>query len=388
MNTNRSAGISAELAGVVIDTAGQQESAEAVIRRHSRSFSIASRLLPSRVRAAAHALYAWCRTLDDTVDEATDAETAEATLTLLQQDLDRLRQGLPFEHPASAWIAPLVRGQLIPVVAAKELIAGMRFDLQPHKIENDRDLHRYCYHAAGTVGLMMSQLVGTRDPAAARHAIALGIAMQLTNIARDVREDAERGRSYLPGVPDPLTAEPSRVRSVVAKLLESAEQHYRVAAEGLKYLPADCRIAIRIALSSYREIGREIQRNDCRVLTGRTVVGRTRLLMALAAAVMLGIVQELRQTVMRGVRSVFFYFWELVMEDTMSAQDRSQPSTVRQAKQIAFLGLSLTSIMAAALFVMVFMNPKEAVYSYLPLLYSGVSLVFGVLFNRCAAAYD
>lgn len=261
-----------------------------VIQRHSRSFSLASRLLPARCRGSVHALYAWCRTVDDVVDEALPTATHDTSqrsqpehlLQQLEQDLDRLRQGLAVRHPASNWIAPLVVGERIDVRHAKDLIVGMRLDLQAFRVENEDDLRRYCYHAAGTVGLMLTGLFGVQQPEAERHAIALGVAMQLTNIARDVREDAQRGRSYLPGIAQPLAAHPDEVQAAVARVLAMAEQEYHVAAAGLRYLPSDCRLAVRLALALYREIGREIQRNGCRVLDGRTILSKPRLAYTLA----------------------------------------------------------------------------------------------------------
>lgn len=265
-----------------------------VIQRHSRSFSLASRLLPARCRTSVHALYAWCRTVDDVVDDAVQQATHNTThntpqpatpehlLQLLEEDLDRLRQGLAAEHPASAWIAPLVVGERINVRHAKELITGMRMDLQGFRVESEADLQLYCYHAAGTVGLMLTSLFGVQQPQAERHAIALGVAMQLTNIARDVREDAERGRSYLPGIREPLDADPQEVQAGVARVLETAEREYRLAGEGLKYLPSDCRLAVRLALALYREIGRQIQRNGCRVLHGRTILSKPRVAYTMA----------------------------------------------------------------------------------------------------------
>jgi phytoene synthase len=345
-------------------------SARAVITRHSRSFSIASRLLPARVRSSVYSLYAWCRTVDDAVDEARSREDAERILNELTTDLDRIRHGQAPKHSASVWIEPLIVERRIEVKHAKELIAGMQMDLNSYRVKNDEDLHRYCYHAAGTVGLMMTRLMGVNHPAADRCAIALGVAMQLTNIARDVVEDAERGRSYLPGISDPLAedpkAAPELLRFAVAHVLDTAERQYEVASAGIKYLPADCRLAIRLALTLYREIGREIERNDYQVLHGRTVVSKSRLLSVIA------------RTLVTSIPSV-------TQETSMNELKNEQVSTVAQAKHAVYLGLSLTSIMAAALFVMVFMNPKDASYSYLPLIYSGVSLGCAILFNRWAA---
>lgn len=355
----------------------QVTNARAVIKRHSRSFAIASRLLPSQVRANVYALYAWCRTVDDAVDEAANREEAEQILSVLEDDLDRMRRGAPALHAASAWVEPLVAQRLIEVKHAKELIAGMRMDLQPFRVDNDRDLHRYCYHAAGTVGLMMTRLMGVQNPAADRHAIALGVAMQMTNIARDVLEDAGRGRSYLPGIADPLGTDPKAVKAVVADVLDQAERQYEIASAGLKYLPRDCRLAIRIALSLYREIGRQIVRSDHHVLQGRTIIGKPRLAGVLATTLITSFADECTLAINPHL--------SVTQEPTMNDTKLAQVSTVAQAKHAVYLGLSLTSIMAAALFVMVFVNPKDASYSYLPVVYAGGSLLSGLLFNRLAA---
>lgn len=356
-----------------------------VIRQHSRSFSIASRLLPARHRTLVHGLYAWCRTADDAVDAAGNEATAERTLQVLEQDLERMQQGQATEHPASVWIRPLIVSRSIEVQHAQELIAGMRMDLRPLRLACDTELQRYCYHAAGTVGLMMTRLMGVQDPAADRHAIALGVAMQLTNIARDVREDALRGRSYLPGLPEPLSADPRVVRAAVGRVLAQAESEYLIAADGLHFLSRDCRLAIRLAMALYREIGRQIQRNDCRVLHGRTVVGKLRLVWIVVATLIKWLAAELRQGSTRYAISISKHFQEYFMSDSNPVPANRSMSTVGQAKHAVYLGLSLTSIMAAALFVMVFINPKDASYSYLPLAYSAGSLLCGIVFNRLAA---
>lgn len=388
--------------------------AREVIRRHSRSFSIASRLLPARVRTSVFALYAWCRTVDDAVDEASGKDDAERILNVLEDDLDRMRQGQAPHHAASVWIEPLVVERRIDVKHAKELIAGMRLDLQSFRVNNDADLQLYCYHAAGTVGRMMTRLMGVHDLAADRHAIALGVAMQLTNIARDVREDAERGRSYLPGISDPMTADPQVVRIAVADVLATADRQYAVATAGLKYLPWDCRFAIRIALVLYREIGRQIQRNECEVMFGRTVVPGPRLMWVLLATLAISMIESFKLALssipqlsnerkmivqylfcdapygsLRGERYRTLISRPIQIQETpMNDTKLTEISTVAQAKHVVYLGLSLTAIMAAALFVMVFMNPKDAVYSNLPLVYSAASMVGAILFNRMAARCD
>lgn len=360
-----------------VNAADERSNARAVIRRHSRSFSIASRLLPDEIRVSVYALYAWCRTVDDAVDEATSDDQAARILNLLEDDLDQMRRRQSPQHAASLWIEPLVVQRRIDVKHAKELIEGMRMDLHSYCVNNQDDLQRYCYHAAGTVGLMMTRLMGVRDPDADRHAIALGVAMQLTNIARDVREDALRGRSYLPGISDPLAVDETDVCIAVRDILVEADRQYEIGLAGLRYLPWRCRFAIRMAASLYREIGREIARRDYRVLCGRTVIPKSRLMAVLALTSIKSIANELK--------FVLGSITQVTKEDPMNDSRMEQVSTVAQAKHAVYLGLSLTAIMAAALFVMVFMNPKDESYSYLPLAYSGASLCFAILFNRLAA---
>jgi hypothetical protein len=260
--------------------------------------------------------------------------------------------------------------------------------LQSFRIANDRDLQKYCYHAAGTVGLMMSRLMSTQDSKADRHAIALGVAMQMTNIARDVREDAERTRSYLPGIANPLSADPESVRSAVANIIASSEIHYQVASEGFKYLRSDCRMAIRCASAMYREIGREILRNRYQVLHGRTIVGKSRLIWVLAVTTFGSFAQEFKNSAFDSVFSIYKSIQEYSMNVSKSSKPILQPSTFGQAKHTVYLGLSLTAIMATALFLMVFINPKDAAYSNLPLIYACGSMVGAIVFNRLAARCD
>jgi phytoene synthase len=235
---------------------------------------------------------------------------------------------------------------------------------------------------------MMTQLMGVQDRKADLHAVALGVAMQMTNIARDVREDADRGRSYLPGIPNPLTTDPKAVKASVAKLLELAEQHYQTAVAGMHYLPWNCRMSIRVAMHVYREIGRQIQRNQFDVLHKRTVLSKPRLFATALLATVASVKDDVQISTKRFLSSVTFYTKEIKMNDPINSQSSQQLSALKQAKHTVYLGLSLTLIMATALFSMVFFNPKSSEYSYLPLIYAGISLVGGVLFNRLAARCD
>ncbi|MEM1225519.1 MAG: phytoene/squalene synthase family protein [Planctomycetota bacterium] len=354
---------------ITSDSVHQSDSWE-VIQHHSRSFSLASRLLPKRIRRDVWNLYAWCRAADDAVDQTTGADEARETLALLKSDIQVLVDGESPRHPASQWLRPLIRGGRIDPTHAIELIEGMEMDANGFHVQTFGDLRRYCYHAAGTVGLMMTRLMGVNDRDADRDAVSLGIAMQMTNIVRDVREDADRGRCYLPGIEDIRKDSPAHVRSVCAAIIREAETQYDNAIEGIAVLPSDCHRAIRLALVFYREIHREVERQDFPGLQRRTIVPKRRL------------VQLAIPIALINFSPVKFHSKK---ESTMSDIQPATMSNRAQAWHAVFLGLSLTAIMASVLFVLVYINPKEQIYGYLPLVYAGISLTIAVLTNRAAA---
>lgn len=252
--------------------------ADLVIQAHSRSFAMASRLLPSNVRRDVVGLYAWCRSCDEAVDEATDSRLALEKLAALKEDIFRIQGGQPVRQPESRWLQAVMLRYSIPIHILLDFLEGMEADLGQPKLEDEAQLLRYCYQAAGTVGIMMGQILGAKHEAAGDHAKALGIAMQLTNIARDVGEDWRMGRRYLPKIwisLDPSTHSPPtdrQVRDGVRNVLGLAEIHYRHGLEGLQYLPVRSRPAIRVAAAVYREIGRQIEADDWSVMTRRAVV--------------------------------------------------------------------------------------------------------------------
>jgi len=365
-----------------------------VIQRCSRSFTLASRFLPKNLREQVVALYAWCRCVDDAVDQAINREQAERTLNILAEDLQRSLCCVAVEHPTSNWIRPLVANRAIDVQHAQQLIDGVRMDLEGIRIETSADLERYCYHVASTVGLMMTRLMGVNSRVADQHAAALGHAMQLTNIARDVLEDAQNGRSYLPGIPNPLLASKEQVRASVRKILLEAETQYQLATDGIRFLPWRCRLGIRVALKVYREIGQEIIRRDYDVWHGRTTIRRSRMLCVATIAMIDSFAQDIRLTMtyfnntMTGLTKEFMMAESANSDKATDHNIVNERSSPRQAWQVVYLGLSLTLIMAAALFVMVYVNPKSTDYSYLPLVYAGFSLLGGVVFNRMSACCE
>lgn len=251
-----------------------------VLSKHARSFRWASKFLPAENRDDAAVVYAFCRLVDDLADEATDAEHAQMDLGLVKLELDAKRE----PRPIVAAFMEVAERRKMDVQSAHELIAGVLSDLKPVCLETDVELLRYCYRVAGTVGLMMCSILGVEDRAGTPHAIDLGVAMQLTNICRDVLEDAGRGRTYLParrlraaGVePQQLldgTANREAVASVVRDLLKMAEEYYLSADYGMRYIPARSRLAIVVASRLYRGIGVKLwRRYDGDALRGRTWV--------------------------------------------------------------------------------------------------------------------
>ncbi|TPG58533.1 phytoene/squalene synthase family protein [Roseomonas nepalensis] len=260
----------------------------ALLRHGSRSFHAASLLLPARVRLPASALYAFCRTADDAVDLG-DAATG---LARTRDRLARAYAGAPLPHPVDRAFARTVARHAIPRALPEALIEGLAWDTEGRRYEDLPALRDYAARVAGSVGAMMSLLMGARDADALARACDLGAAMQLTNIARDVGEDAAAGRLYLPlswlreaGIdPEQWLARPkadAALRGVVARLLAEAEGLYARGLEGVPLLPPGCRPAIAAAGAIYAEIGRAVSRAGHDSVTRRAVVpGRRKLRLA------------------------------------------------------------------------------------------------------------
>jgi phytoene synthase len=254
--------------------------ARRVLRRHARSFSWAARLLPAAVREDATALYAWCRRCDDAVDLARDPAEARAAVARLRDELDALYGAAPLVDPVLAGLQDVVRRRRLPRFPAEELLDGMAMDVGRVRYATFDELLVYCHRVAGTVGLLMAHLMGVRDVASLRRADDLGIAMQLTNICRDVAEDERRDRVYVPaellgGAELPSQAGPA-ARRAVAELLCRAEGYYRSGDAGLAALPAACAGAIRAARLIYADIGRVLARRRFDAFAGRAVVSPAR----------------------------------------------------------------------------------------------------------------
>ena len=265
------------------------------IRRHSRSFSFASRLLPAATRSDVEQLYAWCRWCDDGVDSAASPAAAAAFVDRAAGDLRLIAAGGEPAAAESLWLATLVRRHDLSIPAAEALLAGMQSDLTPAADFREADLMRYCFRVAGAVGVLMCPLLGLRDRRFLPHAAALGMGMQLTNIARDVAEDWRRRRCYLPvewtGGLRPSGASPDAesVRSGVRRVLDVADGFYAAGDSGIAALDADARLAVRAASSIYRAIGTRIRRRGYRVLEERARVSALGKLRLFARATLAGI---------------------------------------------------------------------------------------------------
>ncbi|MEM9366744.1 MAG: phytoene/squalene synthase family protein [Planctomycetota bacterium] len=360
-----------------------------LLRRNSRTFSIAAFFLPWRCRSQVSRLYAWCRTVDDAVDLAADPVLARQELSRLQDDIHAVRMGRPATQPITNLIASMIQRREIAPSHAIDLIEGMRMDATGFCVRTEEDLLRYCYHAAGTVGLMMASVLGARDRRASKHAVSLGIAMQLTNIARDVREDASLGRCYLPAVESPSAEQQDQVELKVRRILEEAEERYAIGMAGIRFLPWQSRLAIRVAAALYREIGREILRQGCPVLQRRIVLPNHRVFWVAFSTVGTSLLMSItpdkpRESFRLNLQSLTGN----AMSDSSHENAGNRRARVMEARWAVCLGLSLTSIMSGVLFVLVYINPKDESYGTIPLIYAAVSLLTAAVTNRLASRFE
>lgn len=237
------------------------EACRSAIRTGSLSFHAASRLLPARVRDPALALYAFCRLADDAVDDGDDK--ADAVLRLRDR-LDRVYRGQPANAAADRAFTGVVDGFDMPRALPDALLEGMAWDAVGRQYDDLSGVLDYAARVAASVGAMMCVLMRVRDGDALARACDLGLAMQLTNIARDVGEDARAGRVYLPldwlrdeGVTD-LRVASSGQRRCVARLLTHARVLYARSEAGVSVLPLDCRPGIFAARYIYDGIGGQV----------------------------------------------------------------------------------------------------------------------------------
>lgn len=305
------------MSSVALVATAPTQVARATIAHHSKSFALASRLLDPRTRDQTAIVYTWCRHADDAVDEAASGDALER-LAGLQRDLADAYAARATD-PVLAAFGQVATERAIPLRYPSELLAGMAMDVADTRYTTMDELHLYCWRVAGVVGLMMTHVFGIDDDAALINAAHLGIGMQLTNICRDVAEDWQRGRLYLPdellarhgaqglaaeldarhdaGAPRSIPAAAVQpLAGAVRELLALADRYYASGDRGLRALPWRAALAVKAASNVYRAIGRRIAAQGHDVTAGRAVVSTPGKLARVASA-------ALRIAVMRNARA-------------------------------------------------------------------------------------
>ena len=277
-----------------------------LIERGSKSFAGAARLFDGDTREQAYMLYAWCRHCDDEIDgqelgfsrAVPDVATQRERLARLEAKTRSAIAGHA-DEPVFEALARVVTRHAIPERHPLELIRGFRMDVEDRRYATIEDTLDYCYHVAGVVGVMMAMIMGVRDTQTLNRASDLGIAFQLTNIARDVVADAEAGRVYLPaawlteaGITAGDIVSPDKrdqVFAVTQRLLDEADRYYRSARYGLPLLPFRGALAVAAARRIYRRIGSKVRQQGANAWDARVSVShRGKIAQALLSAFSIG----------------------------------------------------------------------------------------------------
>ena len=257
-------------------------SADSVLAAKGRSFHWARHGLSAVHAARATRLYRLCRYIDDLADESPSTALAQHALSEVAASMRSGQSDDPILQDGLA----LMRECDMDSAVFLDLIAGVQSDLQPVRMPDLDALLRYCYQVAGTVGLMMCKVLDTDARAAFPHAIDLGMAMQLTNICRDIAADAKLDRRYLPAsmvghlspaqLLRPTAAESVALQACVARLLDCADTYYQSGELGLSYLPMRARAGMLVAARVYRAIGTQLRAQDGAAGSTRAVVSPRR----------------------------------------------------------------------------------------------------------------
>lgn len=291
------------------------------IAEGSKSFALASLLFRPHMKAHAHMLYAWCRHCDDVIDGQnlgfTEPTEDGKPHIPRQHDLDHLTTqtlraigGEPVSEPAFKALQRVVLDTQMPREHPLDLLTGFRMDVQQRHYETLEDTLEYCYHVAGVVGVMMAIIMGVKpnDYETLHRASDLGIAFQLTNICRDIIDDAEIGRVYLPAAwlreagvdPAPASlldpANREAVWAVALRVLEEADRYYRSSGPGVRRLPIRAGFAVAAARGVYRDIGRVVRKRGTAAWDERARTSRRRKLVLAGLGCMQG----------AGSKSMFF----------------------------------------------------------------------------------
>jgi phytoene synthase len=271
-----------------------------IIQKGSKSFAAAAKLFDEDTRENAYMLYAWCRHCDDVIDnqelgfdsKPQDPEITRQILAELRTKTQAAIDDKPSAEPVFEGLRYVIKHNNIPGRYPLELLDGFAMDATGYQYNSLSDTLQYCYYVAGVVGLMMAYVMGTRDPAALERATDLGIAFQLTNISRDVHEDADVGRIYLPadwlaeaGIPDGEISQAEhtvKLAEVVVRLLNEADRYYISANEGLRALSFRSAWAVAAARDVYRAIGETVRERGEHAWQERVIVRKRRKLLGVA----------------------------------------------------------------------------------------------------------
>ena len=245
------------------------------------SFYYSFLFLPPERRRAITALYAFCREVDDVVDECTDPALAQTKLAWWRQELVRLYAG-EAQHPVTRALAPAIQPFGLKRAHLEEIIDGMEMDLRQNRYLDFAALAQYCHRVAGVVGLLAASIFGYRDERTLAYAHTLGLAFQLTNIIRDVGEDSRKGRIYLPqdemqqyGVKPSDVLHARQTEDFVRLMkfqIERAENYYRAAFEQLPQVDRKAQRPGLVMAAIYRALLKEIAADGCKVLSQRTAL--------------------------------------------------------------------------------------------------------------------
>ncbi len=259
-----------------IDLPSSFRASRELTRHHARSFYFSSHTLPRQKREAAYAIYSFCRYVDDSVDEAADPSA-------ISQVLDDLKQQIEARRFNQAWggaFLHTVEFYDIPWAYFYDLLTGVGMDQGHVRVQTWEELNRYCYHVASVVGLIMTHIFLKPSPEILAYAGDLGTAMQLTNILRDIAEDWERDRIYLPqeemrqyGVTESHIADAlldTHMREFLRFQIQRARDYYQRSEAGIRALPRDgCQLTVWIMREIYAGILEEIEKADLNIFRGR-----------------------------------------------------------------------------------------------------------------------
>jgi phytoene synthase len=283
---------------VSLTAAASRRACEAMTKQHAKSFYFASHVLPRQKRLDAYAVYAFCRYADDQVDLAADEDARRIAVARLRELLHAAYAPGDAAGVELPWLPAFIetlRRRAIPKAYFENLLAGVEMDLGRVRIKTWEQLDTYCYHVAGVVGLIMVHVLTEPEPELLRPARDLGTAMQLTNILRDIGEDMQRDRVYLPadeleryGLSDEDLAKQrydEMFRAMMRSQIDRARDYYRAAEPGILALPNDgSRFCARLMSTVYGAILDEIERENYEVFDRRVRVSLARKLWLAAGA--------------------------------------------------------------------------------------------------------